>query len=242
MVELLLVWKSDQHRGQRRQSSPSARPDTQILPLPFARDKASAAKDRQARLRLTVDGRSEEFWLAGIQIDPEDEPLPRSQRQTVHGNSRDVSIVLPWDEIDVGFRLFLHKFERKLDPGTNEPSYYASTVDFCDRRQADRRLQKNVLITLNEPVNFTDPFTRRSFRIYQASFSGPYKPGDREFEQIVRGADMRKSLFQSVLTVNYDPGRGLKYAGSLLIVLGIVSDSSVPVCPVIVSVLSPLTV
>jgi hypothetical protein len=204
------------------QFTPSDRPDTQLLPLPFVREKMSAAKDRQARVRLTVDGRSEEFWLAGIQVDPDDGRLPRNQRRTVHGAGRDVSIVLPWDEIDVGFQVWLHKFERKLDPGTNEASYYASTVDFCQRRQLDRRLQKNVLITLNEPVNFTDPLTRRSFRIYQASFSGPFKPGDREFEQVVRGADMRKSLFQSILTVNYDPGRGLKYAGCLLIVLGIV--------------------
>ena len=204
------------------QFTPSARPDTQILPLPFAREKASAAKDRQARVRLTGDGHSAEFWLAGIQIDPEDEPLPPQQRRTLHGDGRDVSIVLPWDEIDVGFRVFLHKFERKLDPGTNEASYYASTVDFCDRYHEEQRLQKNVLITLNEPVNFTDPLTQRSLRIYQASFAGPFKPGDREFEQVVRGADMRKSLFQSILTVNYDPGRGLKYAGSLLIVFGIV--------------------
>ena len=204
------------------QFTPNTRPDTRILPLPFAREKASAVKDRQARLRLTVDGRSEEFWLAGIQVDPDDESLPPSQRRTVRGRGREVSIILPWDEIDVGFQVLLHKFERKLDPGTNEASYYASTVDFCERQQLDRRLQKNVLITLNEPVNFTDPRTRRSFRIYQASFSGPFKPGDREFEQVVRGADMRKSLFQSILTVNYDPGRGLKYAGSLLIVLGII--------------------
>jgi hypothetical protein len=204
------------------QFTPSARPDTQIVPLPFAREKASAAKDRQARLRLTVDGHSAEFWLAGIQIDPDDEPLPQQQRRTVHGNGRDVSIVLPWDEIDVGFRVFLHQFQRKLDPGTNEASYYASTVDFCDRYHEEQRLEKNVLITLNEPVNFTDPLTQRSLRVYQASFSGPFQPGDREFEQVVRGADMRKSLFQSILTVNYDPGRGLKYAGSLLIVSGII--------------------
>ena len=173
-------------------------------------------------MRLTVDGRSEEFWLAGIQVAPDGERLPPAQRRTVRGDGRQVSIILPWDEVDVGFQVYLHKFERRLDPGTNEASYYASTVDFCDRHQTGRRLQKNVLITLNEPVNFTDPLTRRSFRIYQASFSGPFKPGDREFEQVVRGADMRKSLFQSILTVNYDPGRGLKYAGSLLIVLGIV--------------------
>jgi hypothetical protein len=200
---------------------PSDTPGSRVLSLPHVRDKEPVTKSRQARVRLTVDDRTEEFWLPGIFSDAEDSPLPPGQRHAVRGRGRSVSLILPWDQIDIGFQVFLHKFERKLDPGTSAASYYASLVDFRDRWQQSKPLQQNVLVTLNEPLNFTDPYSHRSFRIYQASFA-TYKPGDEIFEQIVGGADMRDHLFESVLTVNYDPGRGLKYAGCLGIVAGIV--------------------
>jgi hypothetical protein len=83
------------------------------------------------------------------------------------------------------------------------------------------------LITLNEPITRTDPSTGRSFRIYQEGFDGPWKPGSPEYDEqlggiVLRGEEMpRDELYQSTLTVNYDPGRGLKYFGCLMIVAGI---------------------
>lgn len=62
---------------------------------------------------------------------------------------------------------------------------------------------------------------------------GPWLPGDELYERFVRelaeapGASGEQpaappdALEASVLTVNYDPGRGVKYAGSGLIVAGI---------------------
>jgi hypothetical protein len=41
------------------------------------------------------------------------------------------------------------------------------------------------------------------------------------FDRVVGGESARDELFLSWLTFNYDPGRGLKYFGSLLIVAGI---------------------
>lgn len=202
---------------------PADKPGTAVAPLPFNRNKNASEKQRQARVRLTVDGHSDEFWLAGCDGDPGETPLPASQQRWVESPQRRVSLALPWDTIDIGFRVRLVKFTRKLDPGTSTASHYSSLVEFRDVRDPEKKLWKEpVLITLNEPINFSDPVTGRSYRLYQSSFNGPFQPGDPAFEQIVQGGELRKELFVSHFTVNYDPGRGLKYAGCLMIVLGTV--------------------
>lgn len=51
---------------------------------------------------------------------------------------------------------------------------------------------------------------------------GPWLPGDELYERMTKEMpDRPERLEASVLTVNYDPGRGVKYAGSGLIVIGI---------------------
>ena len=51
---------------------------------------------------------------------------------------------------------------------------------------------------------------------------GPWLPGDELFERFTKNLKVRPDTLEaSVLTVNYDPGRGIKYAGSGLIVAGI---------------------
>ena len=52
------------------------------------------------------------------------------------------------------------------------------------RRKA-KKLQEDVLITLNAPVDFTDPRTGRTYRLFQSSFEGPWLPGDAEFDELV---------------------------------------------------------
>lgn len=191
-----------------------------IKPVPFAKKKSTIPQPR-VHLRLSVDGSSEQFWLEGMQSDPFHAPPEEGQQKVVPGDGRRATITLEKDQVDVGFRLYLHKFHRKLDPGTSMASHYSSLVDLRDRDDPDEVIKENILITLNEPVNFTDPASGRSYRIYQESFRGPYKPGHPLFEFVVGGTDPRDELFLSWLTVNYDPGRGLKYFGSLLIVAGI---------------------
>ncbi len=45
-----------------------------------------------------------------------------------------------------------------------------------------------------------------------------------EIFDLAEGAEtQREQLFMSTLTLNHDPGRGLKYAGSLLVVAGILT-------------------
>lgn len=201
-------------------------PGRATVPLPFRKDKNPNMKQQRAQLRLTVDGKSDTFWLLGFQGDPEAPMVMPEQRKTVAGRDRQVAVMMPRDSLDIGFRVFLRQFNRKLDPGTSQASHYSSNVSFRDRNHEDQPLQadepeEGVLITLNQPVNFTDPASGRSYRLYQESFAGPYRPGDPEYDQIVAGRRMADQLFVSFLSVNYDPGRGLKYGGCLMIVVGI---------------------
>jgi hypothetical protein len=137
----------------------------------------------------------------------------------------------------------LLEFQRRLDPGTNQPSHYASLVDLYvpervlraagreivgpveidpETGETLRLVHSKVLITLNHPINVIDPLSGRSYRLYQESFSGPFRPGDPIYERVVGGRNAPDELYVSTLSVNYDPGRGFKYMGSLLIVGGIV--------------------
>jgi len=141
--------------------------------------------------------------------------LPIFEGQAAHRANTDQS------HIELGFQLYLRKFQRKLDPGSGMASHYSSTVDFLDRGDPPNRLHENVLITLNAPVDFADPETGRTYRLFQSSFNGPWKPGDPEFDQLAGSDRSRDQIYLSRLSVNYDPGRGLKYAGSLLLVAGI---------------------
>ena len=60
---------------------------------------------------------------------------------------------------------------------------------------------KTARISMNEPLKY------ESWTFYQASFEAPETPEDS---------------YRSILSVNYDPGRSLKYIGSLWIVLGVI--------------------
>ena len=88
------------------------------------------------------------------------------------------------------FPLKLVKFSVGMYEGTERAASYESLVEVPGRGE--------VKISMNEPLKH-DGFT-----FYQASF-----------ERNERGEPV-----VSVLSVNHDPGRGLKYLGSLLIVLG----------------------
>ena len=146
--------------------------------------------------------------------------LPVFEGQAAHLAVDSASDGSYWFEL--GFQVYLRKFRRKLDPGSAMASHYSSLVDFLDRGDPPKKLQENVLITLNAPVDFTDPRSGRTYRLFQSGFSGPWTPGDDEFDQLLGDGRSRDHVYLSRLSVNYDPGRRLKYAGSLLIVVGMV--------------------
>jgi hypothetical protein len=94
--------------------------------------------------------------------------------------------------IDIGFDLLLKEFQMGTYPGTNRPSSYQSLVALEDGHEQ--------VISMNEPLK------SHGLTFYQASFSSD--------------ADGKPNA--SVLSVNFDPGRWLKYLGSLIMSLGIV--------------------
>lgn len=94
--------------------------------------------------------------------------------------------------ISLPFEITLNKFNMDKDPGTQNPASYESFVSVFDgTKNQDKK------VYMNNPLDW-DQFT-----FYQAS----YFP-------------LENGLFGSVLSANYDPGRFLKYFGSLLLVLG----------------------
>lgn len=94
--------------------------------------------------------------------------------------------------LQLGFSLLLKDFKMGLYQGTRQAMSYESHVYVPE--------QGDVVISMNEPLKY------RGFTFYQASFQ----------------ADEQGKPTMSILSVNWDPGRWLKYLGSLLIVLGVI--------------------
>lgn len=175
-----------------------------------------------ARVRMTVDGMAEEFWLEEQPVSPfAPEEREQEYRRWVVGRRRSVAVELVPRSFELGFAVRLHEFERKLEPGSTHPASYGSRVDIVDRENPGRLLFRDVWITMNRPLTVRDPKQGYVYRIYQEAYRGPFRPGDPLFEHVVRGRQPREQLYLSWLTLNYDPGRGLKYFGSFLTVIGI---------------------
>jgi hypothetical protein len=202
----------------------SPKPEKRTLPVAFSKDKTFDQKRAAVLLRLTSDGQSEEFWLASKPPEPFAELIndPGSEVKLERGDKR-ITLTMPPNYVELGFQVQLEDFERKLDPGTSMASHYSSRVRIVDRND-DRKVlvgaSEPVLITMNAPIDFKDPQTGRSYRLFQESFNGPYEPGDPVYRKFAPGSS-KPQLYSSTLTVNLDPGRGIKYVGCLLIVAGI---------------------
>jgi ABC-type transport system involved in cytochrome c biogenesis permease subunit len=124
------------------------------------------------------------------------------------------------EAFDLGVQVLLRKARRSLYPGSRQASNYSSTIDLLDRHDAARCLQSDVLVTMNQPVDFTDPATGRSYRLFQSGLQGPFSAASLHLPP-AGSADPPPRVFLSTLTVNHDPGRTCKYFGCLMIVCGI---------------------
>lgn len=94
------------------------------------------------------------------------------------------------------FGIYLNRFQVDFDLGTRNPAAYSSLVKVIPP-PAGQSADATTLISMNEPL------VHAGYTFYQASFV----PGEP-----------RPTI--TVLSVNRDPGRELKYWGSLLLVLG----------------------
>jgi hypothetical protein len=94
-------------------------------------------------------------------------------------------------QVDFGNEISLKDFQVGMYQGTRRAMSYQSLVQAPDLGER--------LISMNEPLKY------KGYTFYQASFE--------------QGEDGKPSA--SILSVNYDPGRSLKYLGSLIMVFGI---------------------
>ena len=194
--------------------------------------------EQRLQLRVLFDGKEDTFWIRAVV--PTIVPLPPEQDQVryIYGNNRTLCVQLNSETIDLGFGILLKQFEARTEPGTRMPSYYSSLVDYVEPinpADTDSRNLKNyqvlpggenILISMNRPGYFFSGTTGHGYRIYQSSYTGPYYPDHPWFNALYDGTIFpwetrpRESIAMSTLSVNADPGRGWKYFGSLLTVLG----------------------
>ena len=113
--------------------------------------------------------------------------------------------------------LKLLDFRIKNYQGSDKAKEYESEVEILDKSLSSEDLNnkiedsetlesqtlkaKKILISMNEPLK------HKGWTFYQSSFIAPENTG---------------GSYQSILSVNYDPGRVLKYIGSTWIVLGVI--------------------
>ena len=219
---------------------PAARPDIRPRPIPF--NQELDYRLRQAFVRLTVDGQSDEFWAHASQTTPRNCSACTGSRTTSCTNSSNGTNARGGSTTRSrarGGRLCLalkhnpssrfhrpaQQGRRKLDPGSSQASFYASEIDLLPNLTKDELAAagtsgsppsfQNLLVTLNAPLDFTDPRSGKSFRMFQTSMSQETYP-PQEF-----GIKLGEPVYVSGLSLNDDPGRGLTYVGCLLIVAGI---------------------
>lgn len=231
----------------------SDRPLRTVLPKPFDKESRPVIANRAVRLRVTVDGQQDEFWLVGPGVelvpisdvtvpDPQTLTLPwyqlwqqarfpsqgrsRLDQHTVQGQGRRLALRFPLQQEVLGFKIHLERFKRLMDPGTRQDAEYASIIRPLDIETGKPLRDQELTISMNAPIDFRDPKSGKSYRLFQEAFHGPFRPDDntgiyQQFYRLNPHLPRRPTVAITVLTVNYDPGRGVKYAGCLLVVVGI---------------------
>ena len=217
-------------------------PGGRIVPQ---RDNRAAGRgmhnDQRVKLRVIFDGNEDTFWLRVAA--PTVVPLPPEQDQIryVYGNGRTLAVQVNFETIYLGFGILLKQSVGRNEPGTRMLAHSMSLVDFVQpisptppnpifsRNLDNYRTQtdgEGILISLNRPAFFAG--TGRGYRIYQSSRIGPFFPDQPQFHELYDGTIFhwdsrpRESIALSTLSANHDPGRGWKYLGSFMTVLGAV--------------------
>ena len=101
-------------------------------------------------------------------------------------------LIYAQERVPLNFSIQLKKFEVERYQGVRKAAEYKSWVDIPNEGEH--------LISMNEPMKM------KGLLVYQASFE----------------EDARGEPIASIFSINYDPGRWLKYVGSLLMSLGII--------------------
>ena len=149
----------------------------------------------QREFIFTAQGKPSENTVKAIRVSHEGQSVWLGQNSYARFFKKDKMYVLTYrnQAEPLGFNLELIDFKVTNYQGSNQAKSYESLVEMEDGAQ--------ILISMNEPLKY------RGWTFYQSSFIEPKEEGDS---------------YVSVLSVNRDPGRILKYLGSALIVLGII--------------------
>lgn len=107
-------------------------------------------------------------------------------------DGRNIVFEVTKETLNLPFELALTEFKMDKAPGTNMPASYESFVKLFSGEGST-----------NHHIYMNNPLKVKSFTLYQASY-----------------AENENGSFSSTLSVNVDPGRPLKYSGSLMLVLG----------------------
>jgi hypothetical protein len=143
------------------------------------------------RCRLTQGDASQEFWLG--KSDDDFTPVRCGGEEFLIGYNS--------SQVTLEFALRLLRAEQVTDNGSALPASQTSFVLLTD--PGKRLYNQGRIITLNQPLS------HRGYKFYQSGFKS-------------LGVDASgKPINRSMLTVQYDPGLWLKYAGSTMLALGI---------------------
>ena len=104
-------------------------------------------------------------------------------------------IIFGRKQLPLGFEVALKDFRVKNDPGTNRPASFESDVVLKDFSRG---------VSIEKKISMNEPLAYRGFQIYQAGYTP--NPGGKDV---------------SVFAVGRDPGIPVKYAGAIIMVLGI---------------------
>lgn len=114
---------------------------------------------------------------------------------TVQLNGRFFTLAYGEKQLELPFSLKLHKFHIGMNPGTDEPASFESLVTVV---RPDGVEGEPTTICMNHPLK------QGGYVFFQSSYQS-----------------MENGTYLSVLSVARDPGVGLKYGGSLILVAGI---------------------
>jgi hypothetical protein len=121
--------------------------------------------------------------------------LFEGQGKLINIGGREVFIQFTRRRLSLPFFIFLEKFNIGTDPGTTKAASYQSDVIVKDTQNG---VEKKADISMNEPLKYG------GYTFYQASYSME---------------EGRPPV--SVFAVNFDPGRQIKYLGSIIMIAGI---------------------
>jgi hypothetical protein len=106
--------------------------------------------------------------------------------------------------LEMDFSLTLKRAQRVTDPGTERAASYSSDVVLTYERKKGEKVTEDHHIWMNNPLNY-----------------GPYKVYQTDYRLLTIDPSTGQPISYSALTVAHDPGLWFKYAGSLIVVLGI---------------------